>query len=121
VLVVGVTSGQREGGAPKSHGMSGEGGGCVCDSAGYLARSKRVAYSYLELCCYGGSVELCSTEFSFPLGMIPTCSFYSLKEVQCYMMLAYGVTLPVEEPRGLGRALSGGGVVCTMEAWRRYF
>jgi hypothetical protein len=53
--------------------------------------------------------------------MIPACSFYSFKKVQGYMMLAYGVTLPVEEPRGLGRALSGGGVVCTVEAWRRYF
>jgi hypothetical protein len=53
--------------------------------------------------------------------MIPACSFYSLREVQGYMMLAYGVTLPVEEPRGLGRALSGGGMVCTVEAWRRYF
>jgi hypothetical protein len=53
--------------------------------------------------------------------MIPACSFYSLKEVQCYMMLAYGEILPVKEPGGLGRALSGGGVVCTVEAWRRYF
>jgi hypothetical protein len=42
------------------------------------------------------------------MGMIPACSFYSLKEVQGYMMLAYGVTLPVEGPGGLGRALSGG-------------
>jgi hypothetical protein len=32
------------------------------------------------------------------------------------MMLVYGVTLPVEEPRGLRRALSNGGVVCTVEA-----
>jgi hypothetical protein len=48
--------------------------------------------------------------------MIPACSFYSLKEVQGYMMLAYGVTLPVEEPGGLERALSGGSVVCTVEA-----
>jgi hypothetical protein len=93
----------REGGAPKSHGVSGEGGG-VCDSAGYLARSRRVAYSYLALCCYGGSVELCSTEFS-SLEMIHACSFYSLKEVQGYMMLAYGVTLPVEEPGGLRKGL----------------
>jgi hypothetical protein len=37
------------------------------------------------------------------------------------MMLAYGETLLVKEPRGLERALSGGGVVCTVEAWRRYF
>jgi hypothetical protein len=47
--------------------------------------------------------------------MIPACSFYSLKEVHGYMILAYGVTLPVEEPGGLERALSGGGVVRTME------
>jgi hypothetical protein len=53
--------------------------------------------------------------------MIPTCSFYSLKEVQGYMMLAYGVTLPMEEPEGLERALPGGGLVYTVEAWRRYF
>jgi hypothetical protein len=37
------------------------------------------------------------------------------------MMLAYGVTLPVEEPGDLRRALSGGGVVCIVEAWCRYF
>jgi hypothetical protein len=37
------------------------------------------------------------------------------------MMLAYGVILPVEEPGGLGKALFGGGVVCTVEAWRQYF
>jgi hypothetical protein len=53
--------------------------------------------------------------------MIPACPFYSLKEVQGYMMLAYGVSLLVEERGGLERALSGGGVVCTMEAWRWYF
>jgi hypothetical protein len=48
-------------------------------------------------------------------GMIPVCSFYRLKEVQSYKMLACGVTLLVEEPRGLGRALSSGDVVRTME------
>jgi hypothetical protein len=53
--------------------------------------------------------------------MIPACFFYSLKEVQGYKMLAYGVTLLVEEPGVLGRALSGDDVVHTMEAWRRYF
>jgi hypothetical protein len=58
---------------------------------------------------------------SRPLGMILACSFYSLKEVQCYMMLAYGVTLLVKEPRGLGRALSVGDVAYTVEAWFRYF
>jgi hypothetical protein len=59
--------------------------------------------------------------FFWSLGMIPACSFYSIKEVQGYKMLAYGVTLLVEEPRRLGRALSGGDVVRTMEAWCRYF
>jgi hypothetical protein len=34
--------------------------------------------------------------FFRPLGMIPTCSFYSLKEVQGYKMLACGVTLAGE-------------------------
>jgi hypothetical protein len=53
--------------------------------------------------------------------MIPACSFYSLKEVQSYKMLVYGVTLLVKKPGGLGRALSGGGMVRTVEAWRRYF
>jgi hypothetical protein len=53
--------------------------------------------------------------------MIPACSFYRLKEVQGYKMLACDVTLLVEEPRGLGRALSGGDVVRTVETWRRYF
>jgi hypothetical protein len=59
--------------------------------------------------------------FFGPFGMIPTCSFYRLKEVQGYKILACGVTLLVEEPRGLGRALSGGDVVRTVEAWCRYF
>jgi hypothetical protein len=33
--------------------------------------------------------------FGGPFGMIPACSFYSLKEVQGYKMLVYGVTLLV--------------------------
>jgi hypothetical protein len=53
--------------------------------------------------------------------MIHACSFYRLKEVQSYKILACGATLLVEEPRGLERALSGGDVVRTAEAWRRYF
>jgi hypothetical protein len=59
--------------------------------------------------------------FDPPSGIIPACFFYSLKEVQGYKILVYGVTLLVKEPGGLGRVLSGGGVVCTVEAWRRYF
>jgi hypothetical protein len=58
---------------------------------------------------------MCSTVWNDPCILL-----YSLKEVQGYIMLAYGVTLPVEEPRGLRRALSSGGVVCTVEAWHRY-
>jgi hypothetical protein len=54
--------------------------------------------------------------FGRPSGTIPACSFYSLKEVKGYKMLAYGVTLLVEEPGGLGRALSGDDVVRTVEA-----
>jgi hypothetical protein len=58
---------------------------CVCDSVGALARSRRVIYSCLALCCVGG----CS--YFFPsLGMIPACFFYSLKEVQGYNMLVRG-------------------------------
>jgi hypothetical protein len=70
------------------------------------------------LCCVAVVVVL-----FFPVlpGMILACPFYRLKEVQGYKMLAGGVTLPVEEPRGLGRALSGDDVVRTVEAWRRYF
>jgi hypothetical protein len=53
--------------------------------------------------------------------MIPACFFYSLKEVQGLQNVAYGVTLLVEEPGGLGSVLSGGDVVRTVKAWRRYF
>jgi hypothetical protein len=41
---------------------------------------------------------MCSTVWNDPCILL-----YSLKEVRGYMMLAYGVTLPVEEPRGLRR------------------
>jgi hypothetical protein len=37
------------------------------------------------------------------------------------MMSVFGVSLSMEEPSGLRRALSGGGVICTVEAWRWYF
>jgi hypothetical protein len=77
----------------------------VCDSAGVLVRSRRVICSCFALCCCGG----CSL-FSVP-GMILVYPFYRLKEVQSYKMLAGGVTLLKEEPRGLRRALSGDDVV----------
>jgi hypothetical protein len=50
---------------------------CVCDSAGALARSRRV---------------VCSCVSSF-LRAVPACSFYSLKEVQGYKMLVHGAIL----------------------------
>jgi hypothetical protein len=81
-----------------------------------------VAVVVLSVCLRLGCVVF-GVPFSclFSFGMIPACFFYSLKEVQGYMLLVYGATSPVKEPGGLGRALSGGGVVCTVEAWRRYF
>jgi hypothetical protein len=56
---------------------------CVCDSAGALARSKRVVCSCIAL-----------------LGTVPACSFYSLKEVQGYKMLVRGVILVGERAPG---------------------
>jgi hypothetical protein len=100
----------------------------VCDSAGGLVRSRRVVCSYLALCCCGSSfsvyLRLCYVSGFFlrpPFGVILACSFYSFKEVQGYMMLVCGMTLLVEEPGGLGRALSGGDVACTVEVWCWYF
>jgi hypothetical protein len=75
-----------------------------------------VAMVVLSVCLRLGCVV-----FGGPFGMIPTCSFYSLKEVQGYKMLVYGVTSLVKKPGRLKRALSGGGMVHTVEAWRRYF
>jgi hypothetical protein len=51
----------------------------VCDSAGVLARSRRVI-------CF-----MCLCPVS--IGTVPACSFYSLKEVQGYKMLVCGVIL----------------------------
>jgi hypothetical protein len=64
-----------------------------------------------------GPGELCVRVMS-PSRVVPACPFYSLKEVQGYRMLVRGVILVGErEPRGLGRALSGGDVIRTVEAW----
>jgi hypothetical protein len=43
--------------------------------------------------------------FFRPLGMIPACSFYHLKEVQGYKMLARGVTLAGEGAQRLQEGL----------------
>jgi hypothetical protein len=103
----------KEGGAPKSQGVSGEG---ECVRLCWCPR--KVQESYLLVSC---TVLLCWLFSFFRLPrMIPTCPFYRLKEVQGYKMLACGVTLLVEEPRGLGRALSGDDVVRTVETWRQY-
>jgi hypothetical protein len=73
----------RDEGVPKSHDISGEGGrGGVCDFAGYLVGSKRVAYLYLVLCCYGGSVELCSTLPYFPFSF-----FFLFSNDPCMLFL----------------------------------
>jgi hypothetical protein len=87
----------------------------VCDYAGALARSRRVICSCLALCCCGG----CS--FFRPLGWSLHAPFIVSR--RCRVTKCWHVMWPllVEEPRGLGRALSNGDVVCTVEAWRRYF
>jgi hypothetical protein len=54
-------------------------------------------------------------------GTVSARSFYSFKEVQGYKMFVGGVILVGEGAQGLGRTLSGGGVVCTVEAWCWYF
>jgi hypothetical protein len=79
---------------------------CVCDSTDALARSRRV-------------ICLCAA----PFGTVPACSFYSLKEVQGYKMLAHGVILVGEgalRPReGLirwRRGLHCGGVALVLLA-----
>jgi hypothetical protein len=55
------------------------------------------------------------------LGMVPARSFYSFKEVPGYKMFVGDVIFVGEGVRGLGRALSGGGMVCATEAWCWYF
>jgi hypothetical protein len=88
----------------------------VCDSVGGLARSRRVSCSCRALCCCGG------TSFRHPPGTIPACFFYSLKEVQGYKMLAYGVTLLVEDPEAsegpypVGHDMHCGGMASTLLA-----
>jgi hypothetical protein len=59
---------------------------CVCDSAGDLARSRRVICSCLAF-------VFVAVVILFPLAMIHVCFFYSLKEVQSYKMLTCGVTI----------------------------
>jgi hypothetical protein len=52
--------------------------------------------------------------------MVPACFFYSLKEVLGYKMLCVREILVGEAVSGPRGALSGGVVVGTVEAWRRY-
>jgi hypothetical protein len=52
--------------------------------------------------------------------MVHACSFYSLKEVEGYKMLCVREILVREATSGPQGALSGGVVVSTVEAWRRY-
>jgi hypothetical protein len=84
----------REGGAPKSQGMSRE---CVCDSASALARSRRVICSCVVSPCVVVVVVFCCRCLLWSsVGMVHACFFYSLKEVQGYKMLVRGVTLAGE-------------------------
>jgi hypothetical protein len=119
VLVPGVISGRERG--RSSQVSRSEWRKWVCATLLVTSQGPGESSAHvLCLCCYGGSF---SSFFVFGwvvlglLRMIPACSLYSLKKVQGYMMLVCGVTLS----RGLGRALSGGDVVCTVKAWRRYF
>jgi hypothetical protein len=90
VLVVGVTS-ECEREELLSLKRRGENVG-VSNSAGALARSRRVICSCLALCCYGGcSFFWLSSPRAF--GMILVCSFYRLKEVLGYKILACDATL----------------------------
>jgi hypothetical protein len=104
----------REGGAPRSQGVSGI---CVCDSAGDLVRSRRVVCSCVCLVLFRCSWCL--------LSFFPERSLYApfIVSRRCSVTRCwYGVrSLLEKEPRGLERTLSGGVVVCTVEAWRWYF
>jgi hypothetical protein len=103
----------REGGAPKSQGVSGM---CPCDSAGDLTRSRRVVCSCVCLVLFRCSwCLLVLSERSLHASFIVS---RRCRVTRCW----YGVrSLLEKEPRGLRRALSGGDVVCTVEAWRWYF
>jgi hypothetical protein len=90
VLVVGVTSGCERGKISQVSWC--EWWMWVCATLLVTSQgSGELSVRVLCLCCYGGSS---SSLFVFvrPFGMIPTYSFYSLKEVQGYKVLAYGVT-----------------------------
>jgi hypothetical protein len=93
----------REGGDPRSHGVSGE---CVCDSVDPSQGPEE-----LSIC-----LSMCpSSERSLHAPFIASRRCRVTK--YWYMV---GSVLE-KEPRGLGRAFSGGDVDCTIEAWRRYF
>jgi hypothetical protein len=80
----------REGGAPKSQGVSG-----VCVSVAMRESLQDLG----ELC------DRVIVQCFLPdrvLRMVHACSFYSLKEVQGYKMLC-GRSLPGKQLRGLGR------------------
>jgi hypothetical protein len=100
VLVVGVTSGWERDELPSLKAWVES----VCDSAGALARTRRVICSCLS------PLE---RSLHAPFIVSRRC-----RVTKCWYVVW---SLFEKEPRGLGRALSGGDVVCTVEAWRWYF
>jgi hypothetical protein len=86
----------------------------VCDSAGALARSRRVICLCLALCCCGGCPFFPPLEWSLHAPFIVSR--------RCRVTKCWNVVWPwLVEPKGLRRALSGGNVVSTVEAWRWNF
>jgi hypothetical protein len=86
-----------------------------CDSAGALVRSRRVACSCLVF-------VLLRRFFLFFFVVVGTIPIPFIVSRRCRVIECGRVVRPLlEESRGLGRALSGGDVICTVEAWCRYF
>jgi hypothetical protein len=77
----------REGGAPKSQGVSG-----VRTRVTLLEPSQGLGESFARVlsCAY---VRVSLLVFFVSSRMVPACSFYSLKEVQGYKMLVRGRSL----------------------------
>jgi hypothetical protein len=102
----------REGGAPRSQGVSG-----VCLTL--LETSRGLGELSVRVSCVV-SLLVVSFSFSPPLEWSLHAPFIALRRCRV-TRCQYGVrSLLEKEPRGLGGALSGGDVVCTVEAWHWY-
>jgi hypothetical protein len=116
VIVVGVTSGCER-------GMGSQVSRCewrklVC--ATLLVTSQGPGEFLARVLCCVAAVVLFSSSFC-PLERSLHAPFIVLR--RCRVTKCWCAVCPLleEEPGGLERALSGGDVVCTVEAWRRYF